>query len=115
MGQQDQRLGGLRGSSGLCAVRAPGAAGLGAGPQRLVHDLPDGLGATSALGAAAEASIDLRRRARKILRLGHDMTHVMVGQDVAGTNNHGMLGEPVRTLPMIYESSPRKAKGKQPI
>jgi hypothetical protein len=81
------------------AVGASGAASLGAGTQRFVHDLLDGPGATAALGATAEASIDLTRGAREIPSAGHDITHVVVGQDVAGTNNHGMLAKPVRTLP----------------
>jgi hypothetical protein len=47
--------------------------------------------------------------------LGHGVTHVVVGQDVAGTNNHGMLGKPVRTLLNTYGSDAFNAKGKQPI
>jgi hypothetical protein len=47
--------------------------------------------------------------------LGHGVTHVVVGQDVAGTNNHGMLGKPVRTLLNNYGSGGVDAKGKQSI
>ncbi len=99
----------------LLTVGASGAASLGAGTQRFVHDLLDGPRATSALGATAQTSIDLPRRAREVLRLGHGVTHVVVGQDVAGTNNHGMLGKPVRTLLNNYGSGVVDAKGKQPI
>jgi hypothetical protein len=99
----------------LLAVGASRAASLGAGTQRFVHDLLDGPGATATLGATAQASIDLPRRAREILGLGHNVTHVVVGQDVAGTNNHGMLGKPVRTLLNNYGSDAVDAKGKQPI
>jgi hypothetical protein len=73
----------------LFAVGASGTAGLGTGAQRFVHDLLDGPGAPPALGAATETPIDLRRRARKTGRLRHDVTNIVVGQDVAGTNNHG--------------------------
>lgn len=99
----------------MLTVGASGAASLGAGTQRFVHDFLDGPGATSTLGATAQAPIDLRSRARKALGLAHDVTHVVVGQDVAGTNNHGMLGKPVRTLLNTYGSAASDAKGKQPI
>src|SRR5262245_51769286 len=63
------------------AGRRQGRAG-----KRLVHDLPDGPRAPAALGAAAEAAVDLAGRAR---RLGHDRrAHVMVAQHVTGTNDH---------------------------
>ena len=73
----------------LLAVGASRAAGLGTCAQRLVHDLLDGSGTAAAFGAAAQAAIHLSRGAREILRLGHDVTHIVVSQDVAGTNNHG--------------------------
>jgi hypothetical protein len=41
------------------------------------------------LGAAAQTSVDLSRRARRHLRHAHGSTHVVVGEDVAGTNDHG--------------------------
>jgi hypothetical protein len=111
--QQDNRpldlhdLPKLRARGSLFAVGASGTAGLGAGAQCFVHDLLDRPGATAALGATAETPIDLRRRARKTCRLRHDVTNVVVGQDVAGTNNHGnawrtrvdvaqQVGEPIR-------------------
>ena len=50
------------------AVRASGAAGLGAGAQGLVDDGLDGARAAAAFGAAAEAAIDLLGVARKVLR-----------------------------------------------
>lgn len=73
----------------LLAVRAARAAGLGAGTKRLVHDLPDGARAAATLGAAAKAAVNLPRRARKVF--GHGISHVVVGKDVAGTNDHGMI------------------------
>jgi hypothetical protein len=74
------------------AMRAPGAAGSGASAERFFHDCLDGAGASAALGAAAETPIDLPRRARRHLRDAHGVAHVVVGQDVAGTNNHGWTG-----------------------
>jgi hypothetical protein len=74
------------------AMRAPGAAGSGASAERFFHDCLDGAGASAALGAAAETPIDLPRRARRHLRDAHGVAHVVVGQDVAGTNNHGWRG-----------------------
>lgn len=75
----------------LLAMGASRAAGLGAGAEGFIHDLLDGSRAAAAFGAAAQTAIDLPGRAREVLGLGHDVTHVVVGQDVAGTNNHGGL------------------------
>jgi hypothetical protein len=91
----------------LLAMGASRAAGLGAGPQSFGHDLLNGPRAAAALGAAAQTAIDLPSSAREVLGLGHNVTHVVVGQDVAGTNNHGMLGEPVRTVdPQVLKRRP---------
>lgn len=73
----------------LFGMRASGAARFGAGAESLVHDLLDGSRATSALGAATQASIDLVRRARHLLGSAHGVAHVVVGKHVAGTNDHG--------------------------
>ena len=50
------------------AVRAAGAAGLGASSQSLVDDGLDGARATAAFCAAAEAAVDLLGIAGKVLR-----------------------------------------------
>lgn len=76
-------------ASVLLAMGASRATGLGTSSQRLVHNLLDGPRAAAAFGAAAQAVVDLPCRARKIRSPGHDVTHVVVSQDVAGTNNHG--------------------------
>jgi hypothetical protein len=47
------------------AVRTAGAAGLGAGAERLVNDGLDGTRASAAFGAATEATINLLRIARQ--------------------------------------------------
>lgn len=62
------------------------AAGTG---ERFVHDLADGARATPALGAAAEAAIDLAGGARRLLGTER-RTHVLVAQHVAGADDHGM-------------------------
>ena len=70
------------------AVRAARAASLGAGAQRLVDDGLDGARATSALGAATEASIDLLWIARQVRSCTDGTADIMVAEDVAGTDNH---------------------------
>lgn len=75
----------------LLAVGASRAAGLGAGAESFVHDFLDGSRAAAALGAAAQTAVNLPGGAREVRRPGHDVTHVVVSQDVAGTNNHGCL------------------------
>jgi hypothetical protein len=80
---------------GRClAVRASGAAGLGAGAERLIDDGLDGARASAALGAAAEASIDLLGIAGKVLGGADGAANIVVAEDVAGTNDH-KNGEPI--------------------
>src|SRR4051794_16565570 len=83
-----------------------GAAAAGRrGPiERLVHDLADGAGAAAALGAAAQAAIDLAGRAGTLLRLagGPD---ILVTQHVAGTDDHGRISGP-RTAISIPRGPP---------
>jgi hypothetical protein len=58
----------------------------GGGAERFIHDASDGAHAASALGAAAQAAIDLAGPARR--RGGDGSADILVGQDVAGTDNH---------------------------
>src|ERR1041385_1249578 len=74
------------------AVGTSRAASPRTGTQRLIHDLLDGASAAAALCAATETSINLPRRSRRHLRNAHRAAHVVVAQDVAGTNNHGREG-----------------------
>ena len=90
MGEQDHRLVVLFGGFMRLAMGASRATGFRAGAERLVHDLLDGAGASSTLGAAAETSVDLPRRARRHLREAHGVAYVVVGEYVAGTNDHVM-------------------------
>ena len=59
--------------------------------QRLVHDPPDGAGAPSALRAAAETAIDFAAGSGGGLA-GKRRTDVVVGQHVAGTDDHRSKG-----------------------
>ena len=64
-----------------------GTAGRTAGAdQRFVHDLSDGAHTAAALGAAAEAAVDLSGGARRCR--AHGAPHFMVAQHVAGTYDH---------------------------
>ncbi len=70
------------------AMRAAGAAGLGAGAQRLVNNALDGARAAAAFGAAAETAIDLLGIPGEVFRAIDRTADIVVGQDVAGTDNH---------------------------
>jgi hypothetical protein len=70
------------------AMRTTGAAGLGAGAQRLIDDGLDGARATTALGAASEAPIELLGIAGKVLRTLDDVADIVVAKHVARTDNH---------------------------
>ena len=84
------------------AVRAAGTAGLGASPQSLVNDGLDGARAAATLGTAAETAIDLLGIAREIVRAIDRTADIVVGQDVAGTNNHGNGGLIGDAMPHRY-------------
>jgi hypothetical protein len=70
------------------AVRASRTAGLGACAQSLFDDGLDGAGAAAAFGTAAEATVDLLGIPGEVFRAIDRIADIMVGQDVAGTNNH---------------------------
>jgi hypothetical protein len=94
------------------AVRAAGAAGLGASPQSLVDDGLDGARATAAFGAAAEAAVDLLGIAGKVLRSLDGTADIVVAKDVTGTDNH-KSGRPIGDAePIRYLTGRRDAKGK---
>src|SRR5207244_2287003 len=83
-----------RGLSNDDLVALPAARAAATGRRdRIVHDAADGARATAALGAAAEADIDLPGRSWRLL--GADRrTHVVVAQHVARTDDHGRLAVP---------------------
>jgi hypothetical protein len=71
-----------------CAVWTAGTAGLGAGAQRLVDNALDGTRAAAAFGAAAKTAIDLLGIPGEVFRAIDRTADIVVGEDVAGTNDH---------------------------
>jgi hypothetical protein len=69
-------------------MRATGTARLGAGTQRFIENGLDGACAATALGTAAEASVELLGIPGQIFRAVNGTANIVVGQDVTGTNNH---------------------------
>jgi hypothetical protein len=55
-----------------------------------VQDVPDRAGAQTALHDAAEAIVDLRCRVQLDLGSYDDISDVVIADDVAGTNDHGL-------------------------
>ena len=78
----------LVGSMRMAGVGAAGAAGLGAGTERLVDDRLDGARAAAAFGTAAKAAINLLGVPRQVRRCTDGITNIVVAQDLAGTDNH---------------------------
>ena len=74
--------------SASLAVRTSGAAGLGAGTQRLIDDRLDGARASAAFGATTETAIDLLGTTREIVRGADGVADIVVAEDVAGANDH---------------------------
>lgn len=70
------------------AVGASGTAGLGADTQCLVHDLLDRAGTAAAFGAASETAVHLPRRSRHRPTRTHRIADVVIGDDVARTDDH---------------------------
>ncbi|MEH2500099.1 hypothetical protein V1294_006578 [Bradyrhizobium sp. AZCC 1678] len=78
----------------VAAVRATGAAFLGAGAEGFVDDGLDRARAPAAFGAAAEATVNLFRIARQVRGCTYGITDIVVAQNIAGTDDH----ETERTL-----------------
>ena len=72
----------------LAAVRASGAAGLGAGAEGVINDGLDSTRASATLGAATESAVDLLGVARQLFRRVDGVTDIVVAENVAGANNH---------------------------
>ena len=70
------------------AVRASSQTGLGTATQRFLDNGLDRACTAAALGAATETSIDLLGIAGEVFRTTDRVADVMVGQHVAGTNDH---------------------------
>ena len=57
--------------------------------ESLFHDPTYRAGTPAAFGAAAEAAIDLLRMAHDVIGAADGVAHIVVGDDVAGTDDHG--------------------------
>src|SRR3979490_2939109 len=68
----------------LAAVRASGAAGLGAGTEGVVNDGLDGTRASATLGAATETAVDLLGIARELFRRVDGVTDIVAAENFAG-------------------------------
>jgi len=99
----------LMGRRMLMAMLRVGRAGAA---QRLFHDLLDRADAATALRAAAEAAVDLPGGPRLAALRTHRAAHVVVAQNIAGTNDHGSE-MPLRLMPwdQRYLRLVRIAKG----
>jgi hypothetical protein len=95
----------------VAAVRAAGAALLGAGAERFIDDGLDGARAPAAFGAAAEATVNLFGIPRQVRRCTDGIPDIVVAQNVAGTDNHETVRTSV-TPPHRYLRARRDAKGK---
>ena len=67
--------------AGLC-VHGPG------GGECLVHNGADGAGAMTAFGAAAQATVNLRRRAWAVRPRIETGAHIIVRENVTGADDH---------------------------
>jgi hypothetical protein len=70
------------------AMRTPGTAGFGTGPQSLVDNGLQGARAPAAFGATTKTAIDLLGVTREIIRSADGVADIVVAEDVAGANNH---------------------------
>jgi hypothetical protein len=99
-GEQELDLGGLVRLGK--AVRTTRAAGPGAGAERLIDDRLHGTRASPAFNAAAQAIINLLGIPRQVRSRAHGVANIMVGQNVAGTNNHSKTAAPSVMLQLMY-------------
>jgi hypothetical protein len=91
----------------VTAVRAAGAAFLGAGAERFVDDGLDRARAPAAFGAAAEAAVNLFRIPRQVRRCTDGTTDIVVAQNVAGTDNHETVRTSGDATSSIFKSATR--------
>jgi hypothetical protein len=91
----------------VAAVRAAGAAFLGAGAERFVDDSLDRARTPAAFGAAAEATVNLFRIPRQVRSCTHGTTDIVVAQNVAGTDNHETARTSGDATSSIFKSAAR--------
>ena len=69
-------------------MRTAGLAGFCASAEGVVDDRLDGACAPAALGAAAEAAIDLLGIAQRVVSSADGMANIVVAEDVTGADDH---------------------------
>src|SRR5206468_12585917 len=94
------------------AMRTSEMTGLGAGPERVIKNGLDRARASSALGTAAEAVINLLGVTRKAFRDIDGVANVVVAQEVTGTDDHGNEDAPSGLMSNRYGGALRDAKEK---
>ena len=72
----------------------------------ILHDRADGAGATPAFRTAAEAGLNLRRRAGTVRAAMQAGTDRVVGQDVAGTDDHAEPKLALGIVPLVRMPRP---------
>src|SRR4051794_20443590 len=82
--RQSLRKGGRRAAAARAGRRVLGRRG----GERFVHEAADRAGTMAAFGAAPQAAIDLRGRARAVRPRVEAAAHIRVGEDVAGADDH---------------------------
>ena len=92
-GEQELDLGGLVRLGK--AMRTTRAARPSARAERLVDDRLHGTRASPTFDAAAQAVINLLGIPRQVRSRAHGVANIMVGQNVAGTNNHTKTQSPI--------------------
>jgi hypothetical protein len=71
-----------------------------------IHDRPDRPDAAAAFDPAPQTAVDLMRSARQFSRGAHDHADVMVGQDIAGADDHD--GRVASDMPWEWRRDCRK-------
>jgi hypothetical protein len=95
-------------------VGNPTARGAG-GNERLVHDPPDGTGAPAALGAASQATIDVAGRSQRRCGSREGAAYVVVGEHVAGTDDHSRKARPPIGIACNYLHNAKDAAAQEEI
>src|SRR5262249_59983832 len=104
---EGQAWGGEGPAGGGGAARSAG--GGGGRRQSLVHDPFDGLRATPAAGAAAQAFIDFPGPARSVSGAGQRGADIVVRENVTGADDHG--GPIVPSATINKHGGQRRARG----
>lgn len=105
----------LIGSMRMAGMGTAGAAGLGAGTERLVDDRLDGARAAAAFGTAAEAAVHLLGIACHGPAGTHGIADIVVAEDVTGTDNHRRKAGPSVMLGNMDIVAPGRMQKEKPV